>query len=94
MATDAEQEKLQRADHDTLVRVEGKLDSLSTSLMSLQNDHEARLRIMEKDERVRVIEQRLDSTEGIVKGFRWALAVVTAIVGIVEPFILFYLAKG
>jgi hypothetical protein len=92
--TNAEQDKLQRADHDTLVRVESKLDSLSASVSTIQTDHETRLRLIEKDERVRMIEQRLDSTEGIVKGFRWALAVVTAVVGIVEPFILFYLAKG
>lgn len=48
-------EKLQRTDHDTLIRLESKVDNLvlSASQMTLTmsekfSDHEARIRVMEK----------------------------------------------
>ena len=48
-------DKLQRMDHDTLIRLESKVDSLITDIKDLKDgtsqkltDHETRLRVMEK----------------------------------------------
>ena len=54
MATDKELEKLQRSDHDTLIRVETKMDGLVNEMRNanatsakVQADHEARIRVLE-----------------------------------------------
>lgn len=51
---DKELERLQRADHDTLIRLEGKVDTLSDDIKGLSNrittqliDHEARIKVLE-----------------------------------------------
>lgn len=47
-------DKMQRVDHDTLVRVEGKLDNLATDMREMKDgireqlaDHETRIRVSE-----------------------------------------------
>lgn len=54
MATSEELERLQRTDHDTLIRVEAKMDNLALDVKtaaaetaSRLNDHESRLRSLE-----------------------------------------------
>lgn len=53
---DGQLERLQRLDHDTLIRVESKMDSLTTEMrqtnavaLSTTSDHEARIRVLEVD---------------------------------------------
>lgn len=78
MATDAELEKLQRQDHDALIRVETKIDSF----ISAQADHEARIRIVESNN---------DKLQGTIRGLRWALGIGLSLAGLVEPMVFFYL---
>lgn len=88
MATDTELEKLQREDHDLLLKLHGKIDTLITLQQSTGTDladHEARIRSLDKEN---------NDLKGTVRGIRWALGGVGALIGIVEPFILFYLSRG
>lgn len=68
-------EELQRADHDVLTRVEAKIDSF----ISGQADHETRIRLLEGDG---------DRLAGTVKGLRWSIAAMGAVIGLIEPFII------
>lgn len=99
MATDTELEKLQREDHDLLLKLHGKIDTLITLQQSAGTDladHEARIRSLDKENNdlkgtVRGIRNDL---KGTVRGIRWALGGVGALIGIIEPFVLFYLSRG
>lgn len=88
MATDVELEKLQREDHDLLLKLHGKLDTLITLQQTAGADladHEARIRALDKDN---------TDLKGTVRGVKWALGGIGALIGVVEPFILFYLSKN
>lgn len=88
MATDMEVEKLQREDHDRLVRLEGKIDTF----IALQND--TKLEMSDHEARIRVMENINQNLRGSLDSARVVFGVVAALIGIVEPFILFYVAKG
>ena len=68
-----DQPLVQTADHDMLVRLETKVDIFISS----QNDHEIRLRIMEK---------QAESRDGISKGmstsWRWLLVGVGLLISV------------
>lgn len=94
-------DKLQRIDHDTLIRLESKVDSLITDIRDLKDgtsqkltDHETRIRIMEKMAEVSQPEaniKKLNEVYGWVHDFkvRWQFVVAVAgLVGGVVGFIL------
>ena len=88
MASSMELEKLQREDHDLLLKLHGKIDTLITLQRNTGNDladHEVRIRAAEKES---------TSLRGTITGIRWVLGGVAAVAGIVEPIVLFYLTKG
>jgi hypothetical protein len=79
MASESALEKLQRADHDTLLRVETRIEGLtneirqqSTIVTAATTDHEARLRVLE-----RVNEANSGSVSGVDKAKNLALAMLT-----------------
>lgn len=87
MATEVEIEKLQRDDHDRLVRLEGKIDTfilMQTATSTEVADHEQRLRVAETN---------YTDLNGTIRGLRWALGAVFAIAGLIEPLILFFVSR-
>ena len=89
MTTNAEQDKLQRADHDALVRVETKIDAFITS----QADHETRLRLIESNtggakELISRVD-KLETKNGLKSTLMWVGLASSAILNIIAVYVIF-----
>ena len=78
-------DRMQRADHDTLIRVEGKVDGIVTDVKDMKDgvntkllDHEARVKILEQQSHdfktIWKFVVALATTIGTVLGFTLSLA--------------------
>lgn len=88
MANNMDLDKLQREDHDRLVRLEGKIDTF----IALQGDVKAE--ISDHESRMRLLESESNSNKGTLKGIKWVIGIVITVIGILEPLVLLYLSKG
>lgn len=81
-----EMDKLQRSDHDTLIRLEGKVDSLILNVAALQ---------LGTDTRIKEIEKQLEANTLWIHDFRSTYKVIGVFasgVGAIVSFILTTLA--
>lgn len=90
MANDRDLEKLQRTDHDTLIRVEAKMDGLvqevrttNTNNVTVAADHEARIRLLEIDK-----DKATGAASGTDKLKNLLFAIAGLVVGLIGSLIL------
>lgn len=69
--------KMQMEDHSLLIRLETKVDSFITS----QNDHEVRLRTLEKD---------AEGRDGSLRALKWLVGALGTLAAIIEPLVAWY----
>lgn len=92
MSTDVQLEKLQRDDHDTLIRVETKLEGLTAEIRDGNNnmkamiaDHELRIRVLENDK-----EQQAGVSSGTDKVRSTIFAIAGLLVGALSVWALLH----
>lgn len=77
-----EMDKLQRSDHDTLIRLEGKVDSLTISVATFQSGLDLRM----KD-----IEKQLDANTQWIHDFKNAYKITGGFAALISSLVTFAL---
>lgn len=91
VATGDELEKLQRSDHDVLIRVETKMDSLTTELRTSNvnaatqlTDHETRIRVLEKSDEMKIGDQT-----GAIRTRNFVITIISILLTVISIYILY-----
>ena len=77
-----EMDKLQRTDHDTLIRLEGKVDALIVNVATLQTGSDLRLR---------QVEEKAEKSEQWIHDFKHTYKVMGALAAAVSSIVTFLL---
>lgn len=77
-----EMDKLQRTDHDTLIRLEGKVDALIANVATLQSGSDMRLKL---------VEEKAERSEQWIHDFKHTYKVMGALAAGVSSVITFLL---
>lgn len=77
-------DKMQRVDHDTLIRLEGKVDNITATVQNLKDDFSPRLVEINKD--ISELKKDVDALKlwrhDFELGYRWAVALSSIIGGV------------
>jgi hypothetical protein len=72
-------DRMQRSDHDTLIRVEGKVDGLSETIRTAVSELTGR--VGDHETRLRVVEAQLSNTRASMRAYATAAGIGGAVAG-------------